>query len=423
MKVPTDWKDRFEVIDGHIYRIVKAYWYEHELDVYMERDDGKYYRRNMYQSCLRGWCVAFPGMKFYERGDPMIAQLECWCQLSRAGNFGGGKLTEEDKDIICSVYPSFRYTLKKAKHTNMFMRWQCMEVLIKWCEHPQLEYVLAAGYANVGMSKYFWRLSETKRWECARFMQRHPECDEFTTQEILSCLKSKNPVLCAEYFKDVDKYTRQGYYDYKITLDDYIYLKKLKGIKKDTFQTVMKRKISIYTDVLRMLHNSNHDMNDEYWRHPKDLCAIHARLVEERDREREQWQLAEMEKFKNRLIKIIKRFEDVPQRCNGYSIFVTSDFTEWKRQADALHQCIVASGYYEGMANGNYTIIFIQKKGIPIATAQVYEGGRIGQFYADELDRDNCLPTPEVKKAFEKWLSKVPKEMFAKIKERKRHAA
>ena len=420
MKVPTEWIDRFEVIDGHIYRIIKAYWYEHELDVYMESDDGKFYRRNMYQSCLRGWCVAFPGMKFYERGDPTIAALECWCQLSRAGNFGGGYLTEEDKDIICSLYPSFRYTLKKHK---ILYKWQCMEVLIKWCEHPQLEYVLAAGYVKVGMSKYFWRLSETKRWECAKFMQKHPECDEFTTQEILSCLKSKNPDICAEYIKEVDKYTRQGYYDYKITLDDYLYLKKLKGIKKDTFQTVMKRKISIYTDVLRMLHNSNHDMNDEYWRHPKDLCAIHARLVEERDREREQRQLAEMEKVKNKLIKIIKKFEDVPQRVNGYSIVVTSDFEEWKRQANALHQCIVASGYYEGMANGSYTIIFIQKKGVPVATAQVYEGGRIGQFYADELDRDNCLPTPEVKKAFEKWLAKVPKDKFAKIKERKRHAA
>lgn len=420
MKVPNYWQDRFEIIDGKIYRIVTAGWYEHELDVYMECEDGRVFRRNMYQSCLRGWCVAFPGLKFYERGDPQIAVLENWCQLSKPGNFGGEELTGDDAAIICKVHPSFRYVFNKHR---MIMRWQCMEVLIKWLEHPELEYVLAAGYVRVGMGKYFWNLSEKKRWECARFMQKHPECDEFSTQEILSCLKSKDPDLCSEYFRNVDKYTRQGYYTFKITLDDYIYLKKLKGIKKDTFQTVMRRKISIYTDVLRMLLNSNHNINDEYWRHPKDLCAIHARLVEERDREREQRHLAQMEQFKNKLMKIIKKFEDVPHRVNGYSIFVTSDFTEWKKQADALHQCIVASGYYEGMANGNYTIIFIQKKGIPVATAQVYEDGRIGQFYADEIDRNNCLPIPEVKKAFEKWLAKVPKDRFKKIKERKRHAA
>ena len=420
MKVPTDWNDRFEIIDGQVYRIVKAYWYEHELDVYMESADGKYYRRNMYQSCMRGWCVAFPGMKFYERGDPMIAQLEGWCQLSKSGNFGGGELTEEDKDIICSVYPAFRYTLKKYK---MHMRWQCMDVLIKWIEHPQLEFVLAAGYVKVGMSKYFWNLSEKKRWDCAKFMQRHPECDEFNTREILSCLKSKNPDLCAEYFMNVDEYTRKGYYDYKITLDDYIYLKKLKGIKKDIFPTVMKRKISIYTDVLRMLNNSNHDINDEYWRHPKDLCAIHARLVEERDREREQRQLAEMEQFKKKLAKIVKRFNGLPRKVNGYSIFVTADFEEWKRQASALHQCIVASGYYKTMANGGGVIVFIQKDGIPQATAQVMSSGVIRQFYADELDRDNCLPSAEIKAAFDKWMKKVPVEVFSYKKAAKKKAA
>lgn len=409
MKVPREWNDRFEIIGDKVYRIITAYWYEHELDVYMECEDGRCFRRNMYQSCLRGWYVAFPGLKFYERGDPTVAVLENWCQLSRPGNFGGGELTEADKDIICKAHPSFRYTLNKYK---ILMRWQCMEVLMKWVEHPELEYVLAAGYTKVGMSKYFWRLSEQKRWECARFMQKHPECDEFTTQEILSCLKSKNPDLCAEYFMNVDKYTRQGYYNFRITLEDYIYLKKLKGIKKDTFQTVMRRKISIYTDVLLMLYNSNHDENDEYWRHPKDLCAIHARLVEERDREREQQQLAEMEQFKKKLLKIIKKFEDVSHKVNGYYIFVSADYEEWKRQANALHQCIVASGYYKGMAEGNYTIIFIQKKGIPIATAQVYEGGRIGQFYADEMDHANCLPSLEVKKAFEKWLKQVPKSKF-----------
>ena len=73
MKVPREWNDRFEIIGDKVYRIVTAYWYEHELDVYMECEDGRCFRRNMYQSCLRGWCVAFPGLKFYERGDPTVA--------------------------------------------------------------------------------------------------------------------------------------------------------------------------------------------------------------------------------------------------------------------------------------------------------------------------------------------------------------
>lgn len=420
MKVPRYWNDRFEIIDGKIYRIVRAYWYEHELDVYQESDDGEYYKRNLYQSCMRGWCVAFPGLKFYERGDPAIAQLEGWCQLSKAGNFGGGELTEEDKDIICSVYPSFRYTLNKYK---IEMRWACMEALIMWKQHPELEYVLAAGYATVGMSKYFWRLSEVKRKQMCLFMRRHPECKEFTTQEILSCLKSKDVDTCAEYFLNVDKYERQGCLDYRITYDDFVYLKKIKDVKKDCFDTVMKRKVSVFKDVLRMLSQSEHDMNDPYWRHNKDIFAIHAKLLEEREKARAARILAENQAAMKKLKSLVKKFAGLPQKCKGYSIFITPDFAEWQRQAKALHQCIVASGYYQGMAEGKYTIVFIQKNGVPMATAQVMPNGTIHQFYADEVDRDNCLPSPEIKAAFDKWMKKVPVEVFSYKKAAKKKAA
>ena len=43
---------------------------------------------------------------------------------------------------------------------------------------------------------------------------------------------------------------------------------------------------------------------------------------------------------------------------------------------------------------------------MPVATAEVKNDGKIGQFYADERDRSNCLPTPEVKAVFEKWYKK-----------------
>ena len=99
---------------------------------------------------------------------------------------------------------------------------------------------------------------------------------------------------------------------------------------------------------------------------------------------------------------------------------MTSDYCEWQRQADALHQCICAAGYYQGTADGNYTIVFIQKEGVPVATAQVYPDGRIGQFYGDEIDRTNCAPSDEVRAAFNKWLEVVPKSKFKKSKPRQR---
>ena len=65
------------------------------------------------------------------------------------------------------------------------------------------------------------------------------------------------------------------------------------------------------------------------------------------------------------------------------------------------------------MAKKKYLIAFIRQEGKPIATAQLYAGEkigtwRIGQFYANELDRSNCRPSDEVQAAFNKWLETVP---------------
>ena len=41
---------------------------------------------------------------------------------------------------------------------------------------------------------------------------------------------------------------------------------------------------------------------------------------------------------------------------------------------------------------------------MPIATAEVYYNKKVGQFYADEHDHNNCTPTKEVNDVFYKWL-------------------
>jgi hypothetical protein len=176
-----------------------------------------------------------------------------------------------------------------------------------------------------------------------------------------------------------------------------------------------------------MLYRSDHNCKDIYWRYPSDISAFHDRLVEEERIKEEARRLAEKKAEAKRMRekalafkRIVKKFEEVNGTVDGYSIFVTSDYEEWERQAKALHQCICACGYYQGTADGNYTIVFIQKDGEPVATAQVYPSGEIGQFYANEIDRANCTPSEEVKTAFYKWLESVPKSKFKKSKPRQR---
>ena len=418
MKVPNKWTDRLEIQNGHVVRVLTAEWYEERLDVYRENDDGESQKRNLYRCMYYGWCVAFPGLPMYahsRKADPP-AYLENWESLPKYMDFGGSFLTERDKETVCKVYPDFKYLLKKFKIER---RYELMEILVMWKKHPELELILAAGYAKVGMNESFWKLSEKKRKEVCRFMRLYPRFKEFKTREILKCLKFNNPELYAEYTLYVLQNKHRYRYE-EISLDDFLYLKKLKGIAKDCFDTEIERKISIFCDVLQMLERSHHDITDEYWRHPKDLIAIHDRLVAEREAADKARKMAELKKMASKLRAVKNKFSEFATSVNGYSIFVSTDYDEWKKQADALHQCIVASGYFERMANGDYTIVFIQKDGVPVATAQVYPSGKIGQFYADETDRANCAPSDEVRAAFNKWLEVVPKSKFKKAKPRQR---
>lgn len=89
---------------------------------------------------------------------------------------------------------------------------------------------------------------------------------------------------------------------------------------------------------------------------------------------------------------------------DGYSVYVPDSVNEIAEQASKLHQCLVQCDYIQQVIDGHCLLVFIRKNGEPVATAEILSGDRIGQFYADELDRNNCLPTEEVRKVFNRWL-------------------
>ena len=264
-------------------------------------------------------------------------------------------------------------------------------------------------------------------------MRKNPLCINLNLKEIREAMRSENPALCVEYFTYVKAWYRpdkQYPYSVSISFEDFKYIKKARKKFVSTFDEeakAMDQLIMLYRDYKCMLQKSDHPIEDEYWRYPSDLNAFHNRLVEEERIREEARRMAEAQEEARKLVeqkkaikRIAKKFEEVNGTVDGYSIFVTSDYEEWERQAKALHQCICACGYYQGTADGNYTIVFIQKEGKPVATAQVHPDGRIGQFYANEIDRANCTPSEEVKTAFNKWLESVPKSKFKKSKPRQR---
>ncbi len=443
MHQPTDWHDRLEAENGQIVRIVKAYWQSkhrdcplYTCDVYKESDDKTSWCQNLYSSMWGGYAVAFPGLPRNQNVnswyyDDSIAQEEGFSLMGRTSSVGwSDQVSKADEELVCSFYPDFKYVLKKFKMKD---KRELMQKLQMWIPHHELEMILAAGFEKVGMNGHFWRLSEKNRRATCTFMRQNPQFSDLSLRELREAMRANDPVEYGVYLKVIPSWHRssnpRGWYPC-ISFDDYKYMRRQQKNFKSSYndeEHAFNELVNIYNDYIRMLFRSDHNTKDEYWRYPSDISAFHDRLVEEERIKEEARRLAEKKAEAKRMRekalafkRIVKKFEEVNGTVDGYSIFVTSDYEEWERQAKALHQCICACGYYQGTADGNYTIVFIQKDGEPVATAQVYPSGEIGQFYANEIDRANCTPSEEVKTAFNKWLESVPKSKFKKSKPRQR---
>ena len=445
MHAPKNWYDHLEIENGQIVRILTAEWWHknhpedvYSCDVYKESDSGESWEQNLYSSMWGGHCVAFPGLPYNDRSywyyNPDIAGLEGWRKRARRSSVGYSDcVTDADIDFVCQLYPSFKYLANKF---DIQSKAELISTIELWVNHRELEILLAAGYEKIGFNKTFWRMSEKNRKETCRFIKNNPLCLNLNLKEIRAAMRSENPSLCAEYFHYVSSWYRPDKkypYSVSISFEDFKYIKKVRKKFVSTYEeeeSAMKQLVDLYRDYLCMLHRSDHSFDDEYWHYPSNLTEFHDRLVEEERINVEARRMQEAKEEEKRLReqkkaikRIEKKFAEINKSIDGYSIFVTSDYDEWQKQAKALHQCICACGYYQGTADGNYTIVFIQKEGVPIATAQIYQNGTIGQFYADETDRNNCKPSEEVSAALDKWMAQVPKSKFKKAKPRQRKSA
>lgn len=438
MHCPTDWQDRLVIDeDGMVWRILRALYYKKnnasEIDVYKENELGEAASQNLYTSCWGGYSVAFPGFPFNRNKSSYWYSEEivegemgfCECKLLNVGT--SSYVSECELETVYSKYPDFRYVVEKYPKTRE-RKAELMKILRMWIKHPQLELVLSCGYYNVGMNGNFWRLGEERRKQVCLFMRKNPQYYEALLNDLLKGLKLKEPQLYLDYCNDIEWWRRnksRSLYRYDddviLTFSDYKYLLfKLKKTVTSTFADL----VSYYWDFLKMIKRTNH-IEDEYWRHPKDLKKMHDKAMKEieaielaRKIAAQEAKRKEFEEKTKQLQKICKKYSYKNSRFDGYDIFVTPSLEEWEKQAGALGQCILTAGYYEKMANKNCVIVFIQKDGIPQATAEIKKDGTLGQFYADERNRDTCLPSEEIKIAFQKWLSlKKPRNQSKKQKE------
>jgi hypothetical protein len=134
------------------------------------------------------------------------------------------------------------------------------------------------------------------------------------------------------------------------------------------------------------------------------LQKKHDELREEVAKINELKRLEKLREKQEKYGKAVKKLIGLKFDINGYSVFVPENVEEISRQADALHQCLITADYVSKVINKECILVLVQKDGVPIATCQLLKGNKIGQFYADELDRSNCLPSDEVREVMNKWI-------------------
>ena len=133
-----------------------------------------------------------------------------------------------------------------------------------------------------------------------------------------------------------------------------------------------------------------------------------AKIKEERDAE-----LEKLQKKQKNYTKAVKRYIGKRLDACGYSVYIPETVKEIRTHAKALHQCLVSADYIGKVIDGKCYLVFVVSDGKPIATAEVFKSGKIGQFYTDELDRNNCLPSAEVRGYVTEWISENLKKKAA----------
>lgn len=384
--------DRLDIEDGNFVRIVTATDVKDsgkKLDVYKQYENGSCVCRNIYYS-YSGYFVAFPdeitslyGNK--NRTCQFIQKLDEWGDCNRM-SFASRVLNDNEKNIVIQKYAGFRYMLQKfpVSIEKTFLQ------LAIWKEHNEIEYVLASGFDKVAMNRAFWRLKEKSKKNIVSFIRDNPKCSYFSLLDIQTVIKHKIGI------DEFLRYRRFCFDCKRVSFDVYKYLFK---IKKDNI-----RGLFLYRDYYSLLLQTNHNHEDRYWKYPKNLQEKHDELVVEVEREKA-LKLKEQLMLKQKDYSMaVKNLSKYAKYIDDYNIYVPQSVDDVKFQADKLHQCLISADYISQVINKSCVLVFIRKNGEPVATVQLLNNDRIGQFYTDELDRNNCLPDESLKNVFNKWL-------------------
>lgn len=394
--------DFFTLENGKITRIIKAIWKNKEITVYKENEDEEYFSRHLYFSQIAGYLVLFPDEKLnpYKYSINSISWIqeiekEGWRKATKCNiSCKESEFSEEEKKILISKYPDFKYVLQKWESN----RENTLKALKFWKENKKIELLLASGMERIAFNRNFYKLSEKKKKEIIRFCVNSPEWNNYTLSEIQTIIKNK---------LDLDEFEEwilaKNQISKKLSYKLFKYLEQKNICDYEGY--------SLYNDYLKMLKEQNqHNLKDKYWLFPSDLRAAHNKVLKEIENERRLRELEEEEIQKHKLkyfYRQSKKYSVFDSVINGYSVYIPKTIQDVRIQAKALNQCLIRCDYVKQMAEKKKLLVFIKKNDERIATVEVLPEKKIGQFYGDELDKAKIYPSEEIRNIFNQWLKKA----------------
>ena len=384
--------------------------YKYKLDIYKYNlTTKKAYVRygNVHFVNMGGWLVDFPNEKCktrygYYYGYNSQIPLCDYEETSRINGLEYGRLEmsyDRVKDLFLKSKPELKYLLNKIDFYNPRMTiWKLLDLIDMWYLHPsEVETLAYLGFYNIATNKSLYRLGKAKKKEIINALKYFND-----DRGMLSLITVQNFIKSGMKYEEWYTYMcwnnwrTQGRY-----IDDI-----------ETFRYCQRKNIDKYRyhDMLTMAKNQGHDIEDEYWKYPNDPNAMHDRLLEtkqelerierekELEREKQYWMQLKKIAVKNKL-------DSGVDLGNGYTLFMPYEYEQYKKSADELHQCILASKYYSKVAQGKSLLIMIWHDGKPSSTCEIDFDKKILQHYGNELNREDCKPTEYEQEAIKQFLA------------------
>lgn len=403
----------------HDKRLKQPIYYNE--DVFYWNESGRYCRY-LYSNTF-GVYVCFPGEKLPYSID--IASEEEYGE-TEINLFSTERITQTEINMILTVSPNFRYTLEKLRiakeeeaQTDLYL-YTVWDIYTLWLKNPAIEFLVEGGFFRLLKTKSIITATGKKAKKICKVLKEVP-ADKYGYYnlfgEVRSFFRSSLKVSDIRLYEKVkdweevfnynDWSSRFGCYSYQ----DYLYL-------KDKGQSVLYQ----YKDYLSLVIVAGHNNKDPYWRWPKNFDEAHQKVLAEVGNIRVLKEAKKMEEIQKAYYEVCKHFLPYNSNFFGYDCYVEVDLKKWQSHASVLHQCICAAGYYKQVAKKEKIIVFIAKENLPIATAEIFPSGKVGQFYTDE-DKLDYLPSEEVKAVLNAYLAQCDvQKVFAQMKKEKTRA-